>query len=202
MFVGDPTKDPAAVLIQHELKIAYHEEDGDVKEFYVAIDADDILYLQSICSGPKKQKAYAPCEKDRRSGARRRGRGIGNDNLRDRPGDGLSDLPSTNGSRVRICPSRSGSIGRAGIGRVRPCRGASGHTGKRYAGVHQKIASLSRHQQKCDPKGEIATKISEPSSQSLRIGGRARRENLSSPKAITNHPAATGSPHLTATLCQ
>jgi len=49
IFVGDPKKDPSAVLIRHELKIAFHEEDsGDVKEFYVALDGDDLLYLQTI----------------------------------------------------------------------------------------------------------------------------------------------------------
>jgi len=58
IFVGDPTKDPSAVLIQHELKIAYHQDDGDVKEFYVAMDGDDVRYLQTLlCRAEQKEKS-------------------------------------------------------------------------------------------------------------------------------------------------
>jgi hypothetical protein len=48
IFVGDPSKDPSAVLVQHAFKIAYHEDDADIKEFYVTMDKDDVLYLQTI----------------------------------------------------------------------------------------------------------------------------------------------------------
>ena len=50
VFTGDPKKNPSAVLIQHTLKIAYHAEGSgsEVKEFYVAMDEADIMYLQTL----------------------------------------------------------------------------------------------------------------------------------------------------------
>jgi hypothetical protein len=49
VFLTDPSKDPTAVLVQHQLKIAYHEHDGaEVREFYVTMDLEDLLYLQYI----------------------------------------------------------------------------------------------------------------------------------------------------------
>ena len=40
VFVDDPAEDPAAVLIQHTLKLAYHSEDDTVREFYVTLDCN------------------------------------------------------------------------------------------------------------------------------------------------------------------
>jgi len=45
IFLGAPSGSPAASVIQHVLKIAYHEGDN-LKEFFVTLDASDIRTLQ------------------------------------------------------------------------------------------------------------------------------------------------------------
>jgi hypothetical protein len=47
VFLDGADERPAAALIQHVLKIAYHDA-TDLKEFYVALDGDDLRVLQAI----------------------------------------------------------------------------------------------------------------------------------------------------------
>lgn len=39
---------PNAAVLQHILKIAYHDNTGEVREFYVALDSDDLRQLRNI----------------------------------------------------------------------------------------------------------------------------------------------------------
>lgn len=49
VFMEAAAAGPAAVIVQHILKIAYHEgEEGDLKDFYVSLDGDDIRRLQAL----------------------------------------------------------------------------------------------------------------------------------------------------------
>jgi hypothetical protein len=47
IFNPDPKEPPAAVVITHQLKIAYHEG-GATKEFYVAMDSEDLRTLKKL----------------------------------------------------------------------------------------------------------------------------------------------------------
>jgi len=48
IFSADITKNPKSAVIQHVLKIAFHDAGEDIKEFYVAMDGDDVRYLQNL----------------------------------------------------------------------------------------------------------------------------------------------------------
>jgi len=57
IFVHDPSKGPAAMMMQHVLKVAYHAEEGeDVREFYVAMDGEDLEYLHFILARAAKKE--------------------------------------------------------------------------------------------------------------------------------------------------
>lgn len=47
VFEADPEDQPKAAVIVHMLKISYHDESDEVKEFYVALDTGDIARLIS-----------------------------------------------------------------------------------------------------------------------------------------------------------
>jgi hypothetical protein len=44
----DPSKPPAAGMITHTLRISYHDNTSQLREFYVALDGDDIATLRSV----------------------------------------------------------------------------------------------------------------------------------------------------------
>jgi hypothetical protein len=47
VFANDVTQRPMAAVVQHMLKLGYHESD-DLKEFYVALDSDDLRILRDL----------------------------------------------------------------------------------------------------------------------------------------------------------
>lgn len=47
IFKDDATKSPVAAVVVHTLKISYHEE-GEIREFYVALDTKDLLALRKL----------------------------------------------------------------------------------------------------------------------------------------------------------
>ncbi len=44
----DPSKPPAAGMIMHTLRISYHDDTSAIREFYVALDNDDVATLRTI----------------------------------------------------------------------------------------------------------------------------------------------------------
>jgi hypothetical protein len=44
----DPSKPPTAGMITHSLRLSYHDNTSQLREFYVTLDADDIASLRSV----------------------------------------------------------------------------------------------------------------------------------------------------------
>ena len=48
IYGTDPAKPPVAGMITHTLRIAYHDNTSQLREFYIAMDRDDITTLRAI----------------------------------------------------------------------------------------------------------------------------------------------------------
>jgi len=53
VFYSDPKKPPAAAVVIHTLQIRYHEGSADHKEFFVALDNEDLNELSSVLARAK-----------------------------------------------------------------------------------------------------------------------------------------------------
>ena len=56
MFGPKVTDPPVATLITHTLKLAYYQDD-ESKDFYLALDEDDITELEEVLSRAKTKAA-------------------------------------------------------------------------------------------------------------------------------------------------
>ncbi len=48
IYGADPAMAPSAVMIMHTLRISYHDDTSELREFYVAMDADDVATLRTL----------------------------------------------------------------------------------------------------------------------------------------------------------
>lgn len=48
IYGTDPAMPPSAVMITHTLRISYHDDTSELREFYVAMDADDVTTLRGM----------------------------------------------------------------------------------------------------------------------------------------------------------
>jgi hypothetical protein len=48
VYVYDPKGPPEAVMITHTLRITFHDDTGELREFFVRMDGDDLLILRDL----------------------------------------------------------------------------------------------------------------------------------------------------------
>jgi hypothetical protein len=48
IYGADPSKPPAAGMITHTLRISYHDNTPQLREFYITMDGDDVAILRTI----------------------------------------------------------------------------------------------------------------------------------------------------------
>jgi hypothetical protein len=48
IFTSNPSKEPAALVVHHVMKIGYHTDSNEIKRFFVTLDGRDIKYLQAL----------------------------------------------------------------------------------------------------------------------------------------------------------
>jgi hypothetical protein len=48
IYGTDPSKPPSGVMIMHTLRMSYHDNTSQMREFYIAMDSDDVATLRTL----------------------------------------------------------------------------------------------------------------------------------------------------------
>jgi elongation factor P hydroxylase len=48
VYVDSPSSPPSAMMIMHNLRITFHDDTGEMREVYIAMDDDDLMTLRGL----------------------------------------------------------------------------------------------------------------------------------------------------------
>jgi hypothetical protein len=60
VFGADPSQPPKAAIISHALRLAYHDNSNEIKEFYISLDSIDISeFIQVLVRAQEKEQTLS-----------------------------------------------------------------------------------------------------------------------------------------------
>ena len=60
VFGSDPSKPPKAAILLHTLRLAYHDNSNEIKEFYIALDSIDLSeFIQVLLRAQEKERTLS-----------------------------------------------------------------------------------------------------------------------------------------------
>jgi hypothetical protein len=60
VFGADPSQSPKAAILTHNLRLAYHDNSNEIREFYIALDSIDLSeFIQVLIRAQEKEKTLS-----------------------------------------------------------------------------------------------------------------------------------------------